>query len=125
MTDLFCRICDEGVIPQQLTDASTVRLYKEENIKLCDNYRGLSLLTIIIETIQNSRPLCSKANIINVGQEATGPDGIDVKNVANSIEVGPLYNNISNQHIQSLDKVRALPKILEIRVGRTYSKRWR
>ena len=39
MTDPFCRMSDEEVIPQQLKDASTIRLYKKAIRQLCDNYR--------------------------------------------------------------------------------------
>ena len=46
LTDLFCRMWDEEVIPQQLKDASIIRLYKKGNRQLCDNYRGISLLAI-------------------------------------------------------------------------------
>ena len=51
MTDIFCRLVilcwiHEEVIPQQLKDTSTIRLYKKGNRQLCDNYRGISLLTI-------------------------------------------------------------------------------
>ena len=45
LTDLFCRIWDEEVIPQQLKDTSIIRLYKKGNRQLCD-YRGISLLAI-------------------------------------------------------------------------------
>ena len=44
LTYLFCRMWDEEVIPQQLKDASIIRLYKNGNRQLCDNYRGISLL---------------------------------------------------------------------------------
>ena len=37
---------DKEVIPQQLKDASIIRLYKKGNRQLCDNYRGISLLAI-------------------------------------------------------------------------------
>ena len=37
---------DEEVIPQLLKDASIIRLYKDGNRQLCDNYRGISPLTI-------------------------------------------------------------------------------
>ena len=37
---------DEEVIPQQLKDASIIRLYKKGNRQLCDNYRRISLLAI-------------------------------------------------------------------------------
>ena len=37
---------DEEVIPQQLKDASIIRLYKKGNRQLCDTYRGISLLAI-------------------------------------------------------------------------------
>ena len=47
MTALFCRMWDGEVIPQQLKDASIIRLYKKGYGQLfCDNYRGISLLTI-------------------------------------------------------------------------------
>ena len=46
LTYLFCRMWDEEVIPQQLKDASIIRLYKKGNRHLCDNYRGISLLAI-------------------------------------------------------------------------------
>ena len=39
---------DEEVIPQQLKDASIIRLYKKGNRQLCDNYRGISLLAIAV-----------------------------------------------------------------------------
>ena len=45
-TYLFCRMWDEEVIPQQLKDASIIRLYKKGNRQLCDNYRGIYLLAI-------------------------------------------------------------------------------
>ena len=44
LTDLFCRMWDEEVIPQQFKDASIIHLYKKGNRQLCDNYRGISLL---------------------------------------------------------------------------------
>ena len=46
LTDLFCRMWDEEVIPQQLKDASIIRLYNKGNRQLCGNYRGISLLAI-------------------------------------------------------------------------------
>ena len=46
LTDLFCHMWDEEVIPQQLKYASIIHLYKKGNRQLCDNYRGISLLTI-------------------------------------------------------------------------------
>ena len=46
LTDLFCRMWDEEVIPQQLKDASIIHIYKNGNRQLCDNYRGISLLAI-------------------------------------------------------------------------------
>ena len=46
LIDLFCRMWDEEVIPQQLKEASIVHLFKKGNCQLCDNYRGISLLTI-------------------------------------------------------------------------------
>ena len=46
MTDLFCRMWDEEVVPQQLKYVSIIRLYKKGNRQLCDNYRGISLLAI-------------------------------------------------------------------------------
>ena len=46
MTDVFCGMWDDDVIPQQLKDASIIRLYKKGNRQLCDNYSGIALLTI-------------------------------------------------------------------------------
>ena len=46
LTDLFCRMWDEEVIPQKLKYASIIHLYKKGNLLLCDNYRGISLLAI-------------------------------------------------------------------------------
>ena len=46
LTDHFRRNWDEEVIPQQLKDASIIRLYKNGNRQLCDNYRGISLMAI-------------------------------------------------------------------------------
>ena len=46
MTALFCHMWDEEVISQQLKDAFIICLYKNGNRELCDNYRGISLLTI-------------------------------------------------------------------------------
>ena len=46
VTVAFCRMSDEEVIPQQLKDASIIRLYKKGNRQLCDTHRGISLLTI-------------------------------------------------------------------------------
>ena len=51
---------------------------------------------------------------MSVGK-ATGPDGISVK----MLQIASRY--IFNPHIQYLDKVRTLPKRLEIRVGHSYS----
>ena len=53
------------------------------------------------------RGVCSKGSIINVGRECNWSRWNKCKHVANSFEV---YNKIFNPHIQSLDKVRALPK---------------
>ena len=54
---------------------------------------------------------------MSVGK-ATGPDGMSV----HMLEIASRYiTKIFNPHIQSLDKVRALPKILYVRVGHTYS----
>ena len=46
LTDLFCRMWDEEVIPQQLKDVSIIHLYKKGNRQVCDNYSGISLLAI-------------------------------------------------------------------------------
>ena len=46
LTDLFSRMWDDEVIPQQLKDASIIHLYKKGNRQHCDNYRGISLLAI-------------------------------------------------------------------------------
>ena len=46
LTDLFCRMWDEEVIPQQLKYVSIIHLYKKGNRQLCDNHRGISLLAI-------------------------------------------------------------------------------
>ena len=46
LTDLFCRMWDHEVTPQQLKGASIIHLYKKGNRQLCDNYRGISLLAI-------------------------------------------------------------------------------
>ena len=51
---------DEEVIPQQLKDASIIRLYKMGNRQLCDNYRGISLLTIagkLLARVRLNRPI--------------------------------------------------------------------
>ena len=60
MTDLFCRMWDEEVIPQQLKDSSLIRRYKTGNRQLCDNYRGISLLVIaekILARVLLNRPI--------------------------------------------------------------------
>jgi hypothetical protein len=36
----------EGIIPKEYTDASIVHLYKKGNRQICDNHRGISLLSI-------------------------------------------------------------------------------
>ena len=46
LTDLFCCMWDEEVIPQKLKYASIIHLYKKGNPQLFDNYRGISLLDI-------------------------------------------------------------------------------
>ena len=46
LTELFCRMWDEEVIPQQITDVSIIHLYKTGNRQLFDNYTGISLLAI-------------------------------------------------------------------------------
>ena len=56
------------------------------------------------------RGVCSKGNIINVGLEYNWSGRNKCKNVANSFEV---YKKIFNPYIQYLDKVRALPKLME------------
>ena len=69
-------------------------------------------------TLPDMTGVCSEANIINVGREGNWSGWNQCKHVENGIEV---HNNIFNTRIQSLDKVRALPKRLKIRVGHTYS----
>ena len=55
---------------------------------------------------------------MSVGK-ATGPDGVSVK----MLQIASRYitKSLTHNYIQSLDKVRTLPKRLEIRVGHTYS----
>ena len=44
---LFDRCWDEGQVPQELKDATIVHLYKGKGDRsMCDNYRGISLLSI-------------------------------------------------------------------------------
>ena len=43
---LIPHTAENQVIPQQLNDASIIQLYKKVNRKLCDNYRGISLIAI-------------------------------------------------------------------------------
>ncbi|VDL97073.1 unnamed protein product [Schistocephalus solidus] len=47
LTTLFQEMWRQGQVTQDLKDASIVQLYKRKgNQKLCDNYRGISLLNI-------------------------------------------------------------------------------
>ena len=55
-----------------------------------------------------------KCTLPDIGREGNWSGWNKCKNVANIIEV---YNKIFNPHIQSLDKVRTLPKRLEIKIN--------
>jgi hypothetical protein len=47
LTDLFCVMWRQKRIPQEYKDASIVHLYKRKgNRQMCDNHRGISLLSI-------------------------------------------------------------------------------
>ena len=60
-----------------------------------------------MHTARYYRGACTKANIINVGQEGNWSGWNKCKNVANSIEV---YNRIFNPHIQSTIRCEHYPK---------------
>ena len=94
-----------STVGERLVSNATPRSSVDENIHLTpiNSLEGKCTLPDITEEYVQK-----EISSMSVGK-ATGPDGISVKNVANSIEV---YNKIFNPHIQSLDKVRALPKIM-------------
>ena len=47
LTELFNMMLQEGILPQELKDASLVHIYKRKgNRRCCDNHRGISLLSI-------------------------------------------------------------------------------
>ena len=47
LTELFESIWCEGRVPQQFKDANLIHIYKRKgNRQMCDNYRGISLLSI-------------------------------------------------------------------------------
>ena len=46
--ELLCQCCDEGIVPQDMRDSNIVTLYKNKGDRRdCNNYRGISLLSII------------------------------------------------------------------------------
>lgn len=52
LTELFCRIWAEEAVPQDFKDALIVHIYKNKgNRRVCDNHRGISLLSIVGKTL--------------------------------------------------------------------------
>lgn len=45
LTEILVQCWKTGVVPQEFKDASIVVLFKKGNRSLCDNYRGISLLS--------------------------------------------------------------------------------
>ncbi|XP_067879797.1 dynein regulatory complex protein 1 isoform X2 [Heterodontus francisci] len=45
--ELFCLCWDEGAVPQDMRDANIITLYKNGDRGVCNNYRGISLLSIV------------------------------------------------------------------------------
>ena len=47
LTELFQCMWRKEAVPQDFTDASIIHLYKRKgNLQVCDNHRGISLLSI-------------------------------------------------------------------------------
>ena len=67
------------------------------------------------------RPVHSDANSASSGSILAAISRKDYSHISTTPYSQLLINKIFNTHIQSLDKVRALPKRLEIRVGHTNS----
>ena len=52
LTELFHCMWRKEAIPQKIKDASAIRLYKQKrNHQVCDNHRGISLLSIVGEIL--------------------------------------------------------------------------
>ena len=52
LSELFHCMWRKEAIPQKIKDASTIRLYKQKrNHQVCDNHRGISLLSIVGEIL--------------------------------------------------------------------------
>ena len=84
LTYISCRMWDEEVIPQQLKDASIIRLYKKGNRQLCDNYRGISLLAIAGKIL--ARVLLNRLIVHFTWNTAD----LQRVNAASQVAVGPL-----------------------------------
>ena len=55
MTELFHIMWRKKVIPQAFKDASIIHLFKRKgNPQLCDNHRGISLLSMLGRSLQES-----------------------------------------------------------------------
>ena len=52
LSEVFHCMWRKEAIPQKIKDASTIRLYKQKrNHQVCDNHRGISLLSIVGEIL--------------------------------------------------------------------------
>ena len=92
-----------STVGERLVSNATPRGLVDANIHLTriNSLEGKCTLPDITEEYVQTQ-----ISSMSVGK-ATGPDGISVKTIANRIEV---YTTIFNPYIQSLDKVRTLPK---------------
>ena len=81
LTDLFCRMWDEEVIPQHLKNAAIIHLYKKGNRQLCDNYRGISLLAIagkILARVVLNRLIVHLEQRVNAASEVAVHGTVDM-----------------------------------------------
>ena len=102
-----------STVGERLVSNATPRGLVDDNIHLnrINSLEGkCTLPDITKEYVQK------QISSMSVGK-ATGPDGLSVQ----MLQIASRYITESLAHIQSLDKVRTLPKRLEIRVSHTYS----
>ena len=64
--EVLCQSWQEGVVPQDMTDAKIITLYKNKGERSdCNNYRDISLLSIVGETL-----LAERANMSSQSNNA-------------------------------------------------------
>ena len=47
LTDLYCKIWDQEVVPKDWTQGPIFKLPKNDNLRNCDNWRGITLLSVL------------------------------------------------------------------------------